>query len=65
MSNKPESQLFNREEAARYIRVSVASLAAWACSNRYGLPMVKCGRLVRYRKSDLDRWLKSRTRGAE
>ncbi len=59
------ADLLTREEAAKYIRVSVASLAAWASSNRYGLPFVKCGRLVRYRQSDLDRWLEARTHGSE
>lgn len=53
--------LLTRAEAADYIGVKPTTLAAWALAGRYDLPVVKVGRLVRYRKSDLDRWLQRRT----
>ncbi|MGO8749064.1 MAG: helix-turn-helix domain-containing protein [Thermoguttaceae bacterium] len=53
--------LFTRAEAADYIGVKPTTLAAWALTGRYDLPVVKVGRLVRYRKSDLDKWLSGRT----
>lgn len=53
--------LLTRAEAAEYIGVKPTTLAAWALTGRYDLPVVKVGRLVRYHKSDLDRWLEGRT----
>ncbi len=54
-----------REQAAEYLRLKVSTLDKWACTNRYGLPMTRVGRLCRYRKSDLDKWLESRTSRGE
>jgi excisionase family DNA binding protein len=53
--------LFTRAEAAEYIGVKPTTLAAWALTGRYKLPVKKVGRLVRYLKSDLDNWLSERT----
>ena len=53
--------LLTREEAAEYLRVTPGTLAVWASTRRYELPFIKCGRAVRYRKADLDRWLAGRT----
>jgi excisionase family DNA binding protein len=53
--------LFTRAEAAEYIGVKPTTLAAWALTGRYKLPVKKVGRLVRYLKSDLDKWLSERT----
>lgn len=55
------STLFDRTRAAEYIGVRPQTLAVWAITGRYGLPMIKVGRAVRYRRSDLDKWLESRT----
>lgn len=59
----PDRALLNREEAAQYIGVQPQTLAVWATTGRYGLPMIKVGRSVRYRKTDLDQWLARRTVG--
>lgn len=53
-------ELYNRPEAAIYLGVTVGTLAVWASSKRYELPYVKIGRLVKYRKSDLDAFISSR-----
>ena len=53
--------LLTRNQAAEYLGIRPQTLAAWALTGRYNLPMVKVGRWVRYRKSDLDAWLESRT----
>ena len=58
------NDLVNRPEAARYLCVSVATLAAWASEGRYDLPYIKVGRLVKYRKADLDSFLQRRTQNA-
>ena len=50
--------LMTREEAAAYLQVAPGTLAVWACTKRYNLPLFKVGRrTVRYRRSDLDRFL--------
>jgi excisionase family DNA binding protein len=62
MSTPPEP-LLTAEEAARYLCISPLTLGKWHRSGRYGLRSIKVGRLVRYRRSDLDAFLASRTRG--
>lgn len=57
--------LLTREQAAKYLGVSVSALAAWACNKRYNLPMVRVGRLVKYRIQDLDEFINRNTIGGE
>ena len=57
------SALFTRREAARYLGVTEQTLAVWASTKRYDLPMVKIGRLAKYRKPDLDAFIERRTVG--
>lgn len=64
-----ELEYLNRTQAAHFLKekgcpVSQSTLAAWACRKSYDLPFVKIGRLVRYRKIDLENWLISRTQNA-
>lgn len=47
-------QLLSRKEAAAFLGLSVQTLAGWAWAKRYDLPFIKLGRLVKYRKSDLE-----------
>lgn len=58
-------EMLNREGAAAYIGVRPQTLAVWALTGRYSLPMHKIGRCVRYKRSDLDKWLESRRVGGE
>ena len=51
------SILLTRREAASYLRVAEQTLAVWKCTGRRSLPFVKIGRLVRYRKVDLDAFI--------
>jgi excisionase family DNA binding protein len=55
------SPLLSREEAAAYLNVRPQTLAVWATTGRYSLPMIRVGRRIRYRQADLDRWLAKRT----
>lgn len=50
-----------REEAANYLGVTANTLAVWACEKRYLLPMVKIGRRVQYKLSDLNAFVEQRT----
>ena len=50
--------LYDSHEVAAQYRVSEKSLHRWA---RNGIiPAVKCGRLWRFRKSAIDKWINSR-----
>jgi excisionase family DNA binding protein len=56
--------LRNETQAAGYLGVKPTTLQVWRSTKRYPLPFVKVGRLVRYRQSDLDAFLRARTQGA-
>jgi len=45
--------LLDRKGAAKFLGVKEHTLAVWSMSNKYHLPYVKVGRLVKYRMSDL------------
>lgn len=56
--------LLTDKEAAAYLNLSPSTLAVWRCTKRQDLPFIKLGRAVRYRQTDLDKWLESQTIGA-
>ena len=62
LKNSSSDSLLPPPEAAAYIGVSENTLSVWRCVGRYAIPFIKVGRLVRYRRSDLEAWLESRTR---
>lgn len=53
--------LLSVEQTAALLGVSKQTLAVWRCEKRYPLAYVKVGARVRYRLSDLERFLASRT----
>jgi len=53
--------LLNDSEAANFLKLAPGTLPVWRCTKRYKIPYIKVGRLVRYRRSDLEAWLESRT----
>lgn len=60
-----DSKLVSRREAAHYLGVAPQTLAVWACTQRYYLPLVKIGRHVKYRQSDLDAFIARNTFATE
>ena len=54
-------KLLTRKEAAELLGTTEGTLAVWTCNKRYALPMVKIGRLVKYRLSDLMAFIDART----
>lgn len=54
--------LLDEKQAAEVLTVEPGTLSVWRSTGRYSIPFVKVGRRVRYRRSDLLAWLKSRTR---
>jgi len=51
MSQVVFSELFNRKEAAVYLRICLSTL------DHLMIPRIKIRRRVLYRRSELDRWL--------
>jgi hypothetical protein len=56
--------LLTREEAAELLNLRPQTLAAWACTGK-GPPVVRLGRAVRYRMSDLQSFIRRHTSGGE
>ena len=59
-----QAELLSADQAAATIDVTSGTLSVWRSTGRYGIPFIKIGRKVRYRKSDLLAWLESRTRAS-
>lgn len=56
--------LLTPEEAAQRIGVAATTLNVWRCTGRYSLPYVKAGARVRYRSSEVERFIERRTRNS-
>ena len=52
--------LLKPKDVADMLGVSVETLNTWRATNRYQLPYVKAGRLVRYKLSDVQAFIESR-----
>lgn len=59
-----QHNLLSRTEAAAYLGVKPQTLAVWFSTKRYPLPLVKVGRYVKYRLSDLDAFINANTHGS-
>ncbi len=57
------SGLWTAEEVAGYLQVSEGTVNQWVKFGR--IPVVKVGRLNRFRPADIDRWLEENARPAE
>ena len=54
-------ELLDRIAAAKYLGgLQPGTLAVWDCTKRYDLKPIKIGKLVRYKRSVLDAFLKER-----
>lgn len=58
-------KLLTPAEVSQLLGVSLQTLAVWRCEKRYPLRYVKTGRLVRYRASDVQRFIVARLRGEQ
>ena len=61
MNKLHENSLLTRKEAANFLGVSEITLALWKSTKRYSLPVVKVGRLAKYRYGDLLEFVERRT----
>lgn len=53
--------LLNEVQAAEILGVKPATLQVWRSTRRYPLDYVKAGRLVRYRLSAVEKFIRTRT----
>ena len=56
--------LLTPKDVSEILGVSVETLNVWRATNRYPLPYVKAGRLVRYRMTDVNQFIESRLHGS-
>lgn len=61
-NSKQDRDLLDEKTTAEFLGVEPGTLSVWRSTGRYAVPFVKVGHLVRYRRSDLEIWLESRTR---
>lgn len=61
MATATVRDMLTENQAAEMIGLQPGTLTNWRSRGVYGLPFVKVGRLVRYRRSDVEKWLASRT----
>jgi len=62
MENKPDNTLMTPDDTAAYMAISKRQLQLDRTTKR-SIPFVKVGRLVRYRKADLDTYISAQTVG--
>jgi excisionase family DNA binding protein len=61
-TNDLTNELLTRQQAAELLGVRPQTLAVWASTKRYDLPVVKVGRnIVRYRRRDVEAFLARHT----
>ena len=57
------SELLDTIKAGEYIATPPKTLITWRCTKRVQIPYVKIGGNVRYRRIDLDAFIKANMRG--
>lgn len=58
-----KDQLLNTAQAAELLGLSETTLSTWRSNRRAEVPYLKIGGRVRYKRSDLEAWVKSRRHG--
>ena len=58
-----QEKLLTRREASDFLGIQENTLAVWATNKRYKLPFYKVGRLVKYRISDLEKFIQENQKG--
>jgi excisionase family DNA binding protein len=60
-NNSQHQQTLTPAQAADILGLSKGTLEVWRSTGRYNLPFIKMGRYVRYRLSDINAFIESRT----
>ena len=58
-NNSKTKCVLTTKEAADFLQIPARTLENWRCNQRYNLPYIKIGRLIRYRMIDLVAWINS------
>ena len=61
---RPLERLLSVRELAEYLGVPVATLYTWRYRDA-GPPGIKVGRHLRYRRNDVEAWIRQRMKGAQ
>ena len=56
-----DNSMCTAKQAADFLGVTVGTLEVWRSTGRHAIPFVKIGRNIRYKISDLEKFLTSRT----
>jgi excisionase family DNA binding protein len=56
-------ELLTTAQAADLLGIAEGTLTVWRCTRRTELPYLKVGRCVRYKRSDLDAWVRAQQQG--
>ncbi len=59
--NSLQRPLLTEVETAAYLGLKPETLATWRCTHRYPLPFIRVGKAIRYRPSDVEKFLAERT----
>ena len=57
--------LLTAEQAAEFLGTTANTLGVWRCKRTVNIPYIKVGKSVRYRLSDLERYLAQQTVGGD
>jgi excisionase family DNA binding protein len=60
-----DKEILTPTEAAQIIGVKEQTLAKWRQFGRHNLPYIKSGKVIRYRRKDIETWLNAHCVGAE
>ena len=60
MAKEPKSELMTAEETCRYLKITPRTLYRYLRSRQ--IPAFKLGKEWRFVRSDLERWIRDRTR---
>lgn len=58
-----KNNLLTKEQVSEILGITIGTLAVWRTTQRYDLPYVKAGRLIRYRYEDVMAFIESRIQG--
>ena len=61
LTTENPNELLNEKQAAELLGIAEQTLAGLRCNRRYNLAYAKIGRLVRYKRRNLERFIEKRT----
>lgn len=59
MSETMDDKYIGLDEAAEYLGIKPVTLRSWIRNEKKGLPAQKIGKQWKFKKSELDEWVKS------